>query len=449
MRHCNKLGDHDVVCIGFGPSNVALAIAFEETAPHLKVAFLEAQSGFGWHTGMLFDHARMQVSYLKDLVTFRNPQSRFSFVNFLHAKGRLAAFSNLGAFTPTRQEFHQYLEWCADQFTDQVFYGHRVTSIDAPNADGMAVIRAQTASGRTEVRARSVVHATGLRGRLPETIAAGPRILHAHGILHHLKSHPAQPGSRFAVVGGGQSAAETVRYLLDTVPDSRVSAVVSRFGYTPADDSPFVNEIFDPEHVDTFYFAEDAGRRDILRRHAATNYAAVDTPLIEELYRVTYDQRVSGRTRLVFNRCEMIVSAHHDGSAVQARFRNLLTGETRTEEFDWLICATGFRPTCPSELLAGPLLEGHRRAAQTSAQTAALLTRAYRLDFDDPALPDLYSVHTSEDSHGLTATLNSNMAIRAGEIVADILERRDARARPGPVAEPDAKTPCREVSRVS
>ena len=44
--------------------------------------------------GMLLDDATMQVSFLKDLVTMRNPTSDFSFLSYLHERGRLVDFIN-------------------------------------------------------------------------------------------------------------------------------------------------------------------------------------------------------------------------------------------------------------------------------------------------------------------------------------------------------------------
>src|SRR5690349_11577683 len=85
-----ELPVYDVVGVGFGPSNLALAIAATEhnaeapASEQVSVRFLERQPTFGWHRGMLLDDATMQVSFLKDLVTLRNPASRFSFLSFLH-----------------------------------------------------------------------------------------------------------------------------------------------------------------------------------------------------------------------------------------------------------------------------------------------------------------------------------------------------------------------------
>ncbi|MFD3606410.1 SidA/IucD/PvdA family monooxygenase, partial [Streptomyces sp. NPDC058656] len=90
----------DVLGIGFGPSNLALAIAVEEhnaqVAPEhrIRAGFLERQPSFGWHRGMLIEDATMQVSFLKDLVTMRNPTSDFSFLCFLRERGRMVDFLN-------------------------------------------------------------------------------------------------------------------------------------------------------------------------------------------------------------------------------------------------------------------------------------------------------------------------------------------------------------------
>ncbi|MDQ3990250.1 MAG: lysine N(6)-hydroxylase/L-ornithine N(5)-oxygenase family protein, partial [Actinomycetota bacterium] len=125
----------DVVGVGFGPSNLALAIAIAEhnagveTDKRLSARFVERQDRFGWHRGMLIEDATMRVSFLKDLVTLRNPASPFSFLSYLDARDRLVDFINYGSFFPTRIEFHDYLEWAAARFGGQVDYGTKVVEI--------------------------------------------------------------------------------------------------------------------------------------------------------------------------------------------------------------------------------------------------------------------------------------------------------------------------------
>ena len=72
---------YDVIGIGFGPANLALAIAMEEAAPEAqwRRLFLEAKPSYAWHPGMLLEGSMLQVTVLKDLVTVENPRSRFTF----------------------------------------------------------------------------------------------------------------------------------------------------------------------------------------------------------------------------------------------------------------------------------------------------------------------------------------------------------------------------------
>ena len=123
---------YDLIGVGFGPSNLALAIrlAQEDGARPLRAAFLERQPEFGWHRGMLLDDSRMQISFLKDLAMLRVPTSRFTFVNYLFEQGRLQDFVNLKQFYPTRVEFEDYLRWAASGFDRWVDYGENVTSIE-------------------------------------------------------------------------------------------------------------------------------------------------------------------------------------------------------------------------------------------------------------------------------------------------------------------------------
>ena len=103
---------YDLVGIGFGPANLALAAAIQEEADGtgeapVESVFLERKPEYNWHPGMLLRGALVQLSFLKDLATLRNPQSPFTFLNYLRVKGRLDKFINLRNFYPTRLEFNE------------------------------------------------------------------------------------------------------------------------------------------------------------------------------------------------------------------------------------------------------------------------------------------------------------------------------------------------------
>ncbi len=107
--------DVELLAIGACPSNLGLAVALEELAPELaeNSLLIERSQTIQWQQGMLLPWAKSQVSFLKDLVSLRNPRSKFSFLSHLHATGRLDDFINMSSFLPYRVEISDYLDWVA------------------------------------------------------------------------------------------------------------------------------------------------------------------------------------------------------------------------------------------------------------------------------------------------------------------------------------------------
>lgn len=227
---------YDLIGIGFGPSNVAMSIAVNEhnarvgRQESVTAHFFEQQPRFGWHRGMLIDDATMQVSFLKDLVTLRNPTSEFSFLCYLKSKGRLIDFINHKNLFPLRVEFHDYFEWAAAKVDDMVSYGHEVVGITPVVRDGAVEyldVTVRSAEGLVVHRARNLVIGTGLRPQMPEGIERGERVWHNSELLKKVDSLDGASPSRFVVVGAGQSAAENVAYLHRRFPEAEVCAVFS------------------------------------------------------------------------------------------------------------------------------------------------------------------------------------------------------------------------------
>ncbi|AGL15092.1 lysine N(6)-hydroxylase/L-ornithine N(5)-oxygenase family protein [Actinoplanes sp. N902-109] len=421
----------DVVGIGFGPSNLALAIAVAEHnaagGPRVTTRFLERQATFGWHRGMLLDDATMQVSFLKDLVTLRNPTSGFSFLRYLHSRGRLIDFINHKNLFPLRAEFHDYFGWAAAQVGDQVTYAAEVVSVtpvDGPGGQIEAVDVVSRQGGRLSThRARNLVIGTGLRPRLPEGVTASQHIWHTSDLLHNLPRIRGTRVRRFVVVGAGQSAAETVATLHTEFPEAEVCAVFSRYGYSPADDSSFANRIFDPQAVDEFYRAPEDVKRQLMDYHGNTNYSVVDIDLINDLYRRAYQEKVLGRERLrMLNMSRMVhVSDTPDGAV--AGIQSLVTGETTTLEADVVVCATGYHQADPYGVLGAV---GDLCARDDQGRPRA--GRDYRAATDERLRVGIYLQGGTEHTHGITSALLSNTAIRVGEILDSIVARRTAPA---------------------
>ncbi|GAA4846077.1 lysine N(6)-hydroxylase/L-ornithine N(5)-oxygenase family protein [Actinomycetospora corticicola] len=420
----------DVVGVGFGPSNLALAIALAEygdthPGPPLSGHFLERQERFGWHRGMLLEDATMQVSYLKDLATLRNPRSGFSFVSYLYDRGRLVDFINYGSSYPTREEFHDYLEWAADRVpADVVDYGTEVTALRlVPGPDGpedLVEVDVEGPQGKRTLTARNVVLGTGLVPHVPEGTPLGDRVWHSKDLLHRLPEIDREP-RRLAVVGAGQSAAEVVGHLHRRFPGAEVSAIFARYGFSPADDSSFANRIFDPDAVDDFYDAPAEVKERILGYHGNTNYSVVDGELITALYRQHYKERVAGRERLKFHNASEVAEVRPRGDRTDVVVESLIDGRRTTVEADLVVYCTGYRCADPLAML-GAAADGWPR----DDLGRALFHRDYSVVTPPSVTAGFFAPGATEHTHGLTSSLLSNVAVRAGEMVAAMVAARDA-----------------------
>lgn len=423
----------DIVGIGFGPSNLALAIALDESCSAqppggAAVEFFEKQPVFGWHRGMLLEGATMQVSFLKDLATMRNPASRYTFISYLHSMGRLSEFINSKTWYPLRLEFHDYLEWAARHFEPVVNYATEVLELRPVMADGAieyldVVVRPHPDGPPTVVRrARNVVLGLGLDPHLPTGVRESRRIWHSAPLLSRTAGWEPHEPRRFVVVGAGQSAAEAVEYLHGRFPEAEVCAVFSRYGYSVADDSPFANGVFDPQAVDEFHTAPDDVKMMLLGCHRNTNYSVVDLELSQALYRRVYRETIRGQRRLRMLNVSRVRAVDEGPDGVRVDVEYLPTGAVETLRADALIYATGYRPGDPEVLLKGAASEFKRDAAGRLT-----LDRDYRVVTSGSMRCGVY-VHGlgAEHSHGLSAGLLSNIAVRAGEIIRSIFD--DSRA---------------------
>ncbi|MCE7082194.1 lysine N(6)-hydroxylase/L-ornithine N(5)-oxygenase family protein [Streptomyces sp. ST2-7A] len=418
---------HDLVGIGFGPSNVAMAVALREHNARVgrqeavTSHFFERQPRFGWHRGMLIDDATMQVSYLKDLVTLRNPSSEFSFLCYLQSKGRLIDFVNHKNFFPLRVEFHEYFEWAASKVDDMVSYGHEVVSVEPVLSEGGVThfdVTARCGSEEVVHRARNLVIGTGLRPRLPEGVTRSNRIWHTSDLLTRVGELEGTDPSRFVVVGAGQSAAENVAHLHRRFPGAEICAVFSRYGYSPADDSGFANRIFDPDAVDDYFSAPDDVKRRLMEYHGNTNYSVVDIDLIDDLYREAYREKVLGTERLRFLNVSRPTAVEEGPEGVRVTVRSLLTGEETPLDADVVVFATGYHPADPL-----PLLGEVARLCRRDEEGRVRVGRDYRVMTDPGVRGGIYLQGGTEHTHGITSSLLSNTAIRVGEILDSVLER--------------------------
>ncbi|OAV98400.1 hypothetical protein PTTG_05560 [Puccinia triticina 1-1 BBBD Race 1] len=513
----------DLIGIGFGPANLSLGVRLAEenlavasihqprargdddedhnhhqAKTALKTCFIESNQCFRWHPGMMIDGSRMQISFLKDLVTLRNPCSPFSFLNYLHCQGRLIDFINRATFTPTRLEFADYLAWVARQVvvvsssssatssknkitspsklnSIDLCYGERVIGVEGvrgPTGD-VEFLRVSSTKpsngGLQQHLCRNLVISVGGTPRVPRSFQeigynAPPKqpafVIHTSTFLQDIDqilrrliwsassypderparqqpicnpklnrpnsassvnsvtpsddlascSSPAEPAFsdqsppgllrkiKIAVIGAGQSAAETLietynrlKPLMASFDGAETCAeldlLIKQGHLRPSDDSPFSNEVFNPQSTNFFYDLSAQELRPrlsaqsqinghkklndiLLKEAAATNYAVVNPETLGTLYETMYSQKVdqgmdrgqfgdSGRANVV----KINIINYTDVSAAEANssgdgsvdviLENVLTGTTSKAHYHAVILGTGYSRQSWKDILFG------------------------------------------------------------------------------------------------
>ncbi|MFE9421337.1 lysine N(6)-hydroxylase/L-ornithine N(5)-oxygenase family protein [Kitasatospora sp. NPDC006697] len=423
--------DVELLAIGAGPANLALAVALEELAPAEladRTVIAEQYDSVVWQRGMLLPWTQSQVSFLKDLVTLRNPTSRFSFVNYLHSSGRLDEFINLGSFTPYRQEISGYLQWVADSLGRvRIDYGRRATAITPQLGAGGRLTGWITGfTDGSEVHSRDVVIGAGRDPRVPAEFAELPaeRVIHSVEFSERIGRLDPAAKHRFVVVGGAQSAAELLWAVHQGFPASDTTMVMRSIGLKNYESSKFTNEVYYSSFIDDFFQAPGPAREQLLREMHLSNYAGLAPAMLDTLYRQRYLERLAGEERLKLVTMTDITAAREQDGELRLTLTDRRTGQTSELAADHLLLGTGFDGRMPALV---------RGLAERLGLAETTVDRNYRLVVPgSPDGPAVYLQGVNEATHGIADSLLSVLAARSSEIVSDLL--RD-RVRPGLLAD--------------
>ena len=410
--------------IGAGPSNLALAVAIEESAAR-EVAestlVVEQHSNIEWQRGLLLPWARSQVSFLKDLVTMRDPKSRFSFLNYLHEQGQLDDFVNLSTFNPYRWQVSAYQQWVAENLEHvRIRYNARTERIDPRYAeDGSVSGWTVTLSNGETIGCRDLVVGTGRDANIPEPFRDLPRerVVHSTGYSDRIASLPEDERPlRPVVIGGAQSAAEMFMALHQDIPDSKPTLVIRSIGLQNYQTSKFGNELFYSSFVDEFYNMLPETRAQVLEEMHQTNYAGLAPPFLDDLYLMLYQQKRLGPQRSTMLTLTDVVGARMDGDEVVLDLHDRKSGKVEPLRCDMVFLGTGFDPRMPAMV---------RDLADRVGVGDITVSRRYRVDLGGPAWGAIYLQGVNEQTHGIADSLISVLAHRSQDIAADLLQRRE------------------------
>jgi len=357
---------------------------------------------------MLLPNTTIQNSFLKDLVSFADPTSPFSFLAFLHAKKRLYEYVNAGFLRMSRVEFNQYLQWVARQLP-AVQWGQCVESIEQHEA-GFRVFT----SGTTCI-ARNLVVGTGPSPAIP-VMAEGLVGDHVFHSSRYLFNRDNLSRKRVAVIGGGQSGAEIVLDLINRgVPPSGIHWVSARRSIAPLDESHFANEWFTPAYIEHFHGLLPAKKSELLE-HQTLSSDGISPETIEALYQTFYRLRFleSGPVcRVMHSRVVQSIRAVHGGYVLD--MTHLDTDQAETVAVDRIILATGYRQN-PLPAVLESIADGVE-----FSDGNPVVNLDFSVRYEGPG--KIFVVNAAKASHGVVEPNLSLNAWRAATIINSVLGR--------------------------
>lgn len=423
---------YDLLGLGLGPANLALATAIEERVSQhqhsMSCLFIDKKPGFKWHSGMLLPGAKLQVPFVRDLATLRNPQSRFTFINFLKEKHRLDHFINLRTFYPTRAEFNEYLLWVAQQLSHLTQFNKEIIAISPQWDKKQGNIPAlkitcidQENQQPQELLARNLVLGLGKQPFIPECAQkVHPHILHTHNLIPHLLERFAdfQKAYEFVVVGSGQSAGEATLYLLNHYPNARVHLCFRSFALKGIDNSPFVNQHYHQAAIDHFYQLENSAKIQTLKDLKQSNYAVIDAEVLANLTQINYEDLLNNKSRLMIHPGLDLKAVSCDEKCLQVIFAGCYQQTCQPIQADGLILATGYTQKPVLSLLT-QLEEFLCKHSDNSYQ----ISRDYQLISHPRLHAGIYLQGYCENTHGPSDASLAVIATRAEHILQSIANR--------------------------
>lgn len=335
----------DAIGIGFGPANIAFAIAAKELGGQLRLKFLEKNSCAGWQDQMLLPESDIQNHPLRDLVTPRNPRSKYTFVNFLFEQGRLFEHLNLPLHHPFRVEYAQYITWVAGHFSHLVNYSSEVVSVRPVVEDDLVHFYEVACRNGDVFLARSIVLAPGRTPRIPKPFqkTSDPRIVHLTQFLsafNQIKQKISRP--RVAIIGGSQSSVELLLHLNGDPSVDQILGIHRNFGFRLKDTSPFSEEVYFPGFVDTYFHASKEIKEILRSELIYTNYSSSDRDVVDALYAQIYRDKILSKNRLQLKPMSEVIQVSLENQGVRLTISNILNQSKEVVIVDFVVLATGF-----------------------------------------------------------------------------------------------------------
>ena len=302
----------DFVAVGIGPFNLGLA-CLTNPINELEGVFLDKNSKFDWHPGMLLQDTTLQIPFMADLVTLADPTSPFSFLNYIKKQGRMYSFYIKENFLLLRNEYNQYCQWVIGQLPN-LFFNTKVTHIQYNQEDKYYVVTAQcTKTEELKIyKAKKLVLGTGTQPIVPDCCKhLKGKAIHSSSYLNHKAA--LQSKKSITVLGSGQSAAEIFYDLLQDIDTKgyQLNWITRSPRFFPLEYSKLTLEMTSPEYVDYFY-GLPASKRDHLIKNQKHLFKGINQDLIAAIFDMIYTKQLTNAVNITLRTNSELTSAKYD-----------------------------------------------------------------------------------------------------------------------------------------
>ncbi|CAK1363025.1 unnamed protein product [Cercospora beticola] len=358
---------YDLLCVGFGPTSLAVAASLADARTQAQILFVERESHFNWTPEHVLPDKSIGSSFLHDLTTLENPRSEFTFVNFLQATDQLMHFTNNSKMVPSRRLVAAYFKWAAERVNQRgwIQYSKEASNIKPVKVDALnrvtrweAEVIDVESGAKSTVQAKRVVLATVAEPHLVSPLRSPQLqhlILHSSSCAEFLQKLPSlQKTINIAVVGADQEAAEIFSHLHTSRGKHTATLIHADSALRPKDNSPRISDITtDPSQL----MQTPPEVRLRLQNAEAHSSPRVDLQTLESLYEAQYTQRLqepdARKWRFRMQPLSEVVGAKRDEDRVRLVTRNNRTSEVTTgPAFDLVISASGYERSRDAKLLS-------------------------------------------------------------------------------------------------
>lgn len=402
----------DCIGIGLGPFNLSIAALADQDKTQLSTRFLERKPSFSWHPGLLLSDAKMQTSFLKDLVTAIDPTSQYSFLNYLVTQQKFYPFCASGQSVISRLEFSDYLAWTAHQLPNAQF-DCNVKNVEYK--DGQFTVNSENDTFTSE----HLIIGTGMQPYVPECIKGQLSSTCFHASELALRA-PDLTGKRVAIIGGGQTGADIFQHTFDKHfgKPAHIEWITRRPNIEQLDEGCFTDQYFMPDYVNNFYPLDQKSKQQEIT-HQKLSSDGVTSDCLQNIYQSLYhDKYVLRNTKWwAIKPHQSLMGSQYRNGVYQLEIQHGLNQTVDIIQADVVILCTGFTHDLPA------CFDNLKHLMITDQHNHLILSSDYCLQWKGMQTNHIYIVNSGTHNHGIAEPQLSLAAWRAGKIINHLTQR--------------------------